>query len=204
MYSWTARNGDGKMKKLELIVAHYIKHQRPETAKQRRFWKRKPWEEALRAAAFCEIQNCNGRVVRHPHQYRIPRVALAKVYAKLVKLDLRSTKDFEELHCCVDRAIRPIKGIGDLAIYDIAHRIGLNRRREPKRVHLHAGAREGARALGIRSKSAAVSGFPHAFHRLDAAEIEDCLCIYKDELANNRASKTLRVESCQPVLRKTC
>jgi hypothetical protein len=53
--------------------------------------------------------------------------------------------------------------------------------------HLHtadedADARVGARALNLGGNIVAVAALPRAFWRLSAAEIEDCLCIYKREL----------------------
>jgi hypothetical protein len=38
-------------------------------------------------------------------------------------------------------------------VYDIAHRIGAYLRREPEAVYLHAGTREGARALNLGGES---------------------------------------------------
>jgi hypothetical protein len=53
---------------------------------------------------------------------------------------------------------------------------------EPDRIYLHAGTREGARALGLGGTALSKSELPKAFHRLSPGEIEDCLCIYKDDL----------------------
>ena len=40
-----------------------------------------------------------------------------------------------------------VKGFGELSIYDTAVRIGAHLRIEPDKVYLHAGAREGIKAL---------------------------------------------------------
>jgi hypothetical protein len=45
--------------------------------------------------------------------------------------------------------IRPIPGIGELAVYDTALRIGARLGLEPAKVYLHAGTRAGAKALGL-------------------------------------------------------
>jgi hypothetical protein len=45
-------------------------------------------------------------------------------------------------------------------------------------VYLHAGTREGARALNLSGKTIDV----RELRKLSAEEIEDCLCIYKDAL----------------------
>jgi hypothetical protein len=52
---------------------------------------------------------------------------------------LKKAKSFAELHHIVAKEIGPIRGIGDLAVYDIAHRIGAYLGREPEAVYLHAG-----------------------------------------------------------------
>jgi hypothetical protein len=72
--------------------------------------------------------------------------------------------------------------IGPLAVYDITQRIGRYLGLEPEDVYLHRGTREGARALGLCGETVKKDQFPAAFQRLSAAEIEDCLCIFKDEL----------------------
>jgi len=41
---------------------------------------------------------------------------------------------------------------------------------------------EGAAALGLRGETLDPAALPAAFSRLTPAEIEDCLCIYKDAI----------------------
>ena len=54
----------------------------------------------------------------------------------------------------------------------------------PERVYLHAGTREGARALGLgRGRDALdLDELPGEFGSLTPAEAEDCLCIYKEAI----------------------
>jgi hypothetical protein len=78
--------------------------------------------------------------------------------------------------------IGSVKGIGALTVYDIAHRIGAYFKKAPERVYLHAGVRTGAQVFGIGGDSFDPNLLPKPFSRLAASEIEDCLCIYKDEL----------------------
>jgi hypothetical protein len=83
--------------------------------------------------------------------------------------------------------------VADLTIYDITHRIGAHLGLAPERVYLHRGTRVGARALGLGRGRATLElrELPPEFHRLTAAEAEDCLCIYKDRLgAMRRQSAT--------------
>jgi hypothetical protein len=64
---------------------------------------------------------------------------------------------------------------------------------EPDRVYLHAGTRVGAKALvpcrGIDYLEP--NQLPEPFHLLSPAEMEDCLCIYKEDLTRSRAGQLL-------------
>ncbi len=133
---------------------------------------------------------------RMAHQRRIPRAVLERSTARLkarIK-GLERAPSFEALHDVVAGAISDIHGIGELTIYDTALRIAAHRRLKPKRVYLHAGTREGAVALGIaRGREWIVpEELPVPLRRLRAAEIEDCLCIYKAELRRLNGGPALR------------
>lgn len=99
---------------------------------------------------------------------------------------LNSIKTFDELYKEVEKL--KINGIGDLTIYDTATMIGCPSKVYPDKVYLHAGAAEGAKALGVKGsvvdKSVFVAIFP-AFTRLEPMQIEDMLCIYKSHLQGN-------------------
>jgi hypothetical protein len=75
-------------------------------------------------------------------------------------------------------------------VYDIAHRHGAYFGKAPALVYLHAGTRAGARAFNATGDTLDPKKLPAAFSRLEPAEIEDCLCIYKDDL---RGAKTIGV-----------
>jgi hypothetical protein len=79
-----------------------------------------------------------------------------------------------------------IHGIGALMIYDIAHRIGAYFGKAPSLVYLHQGTKEGAAILGFNCETLDPAVLPAPFSKLTPAEIEDCLCIYKDELRGGR------------------
>jgi len=163
------------------IVNDYIRTQRPYTGEEMMdFAKESTPSAAIRRAALCDRKD--GK--RHDHQRRIPRVLLEHAEAKLqaIRRKLSNAADFAALHRLVDEEIGSIKGIGTLTVYDIAHRIGAYFRKTPKRVYVHAGVRVGARALGIEGDSFDPKILPKPFARLAPSEIEDCLCIYKDEL----------------------
>jgi hypothetical protein len=165
------------------IVSGYIDQYRHEARAEMRFFEiQRKRSEAIRKAALCMLPS--GK--RHPHQRRIPKVLLEHVEGNLqcVANNLAKAVDFAALHGLVRDEIGGLKGIGALTIYDIAHRIGAHFGKAPDQVYLHAGTRIGARAFAIRGEFFDPAVLPKAFSRLTAAEIEDCLCIYKDELWN--------------------
>ena len=67
-------------------------------------------------------------------------------------------------------------------VYDIAQRIGAYLGKAPTLIYLHRGTKEGAAILGFHGETVDACKLPPAFSRLAPAEIEDCLCIYKDQL----------------------
>ena len=133
--------------------------------------------DTVREAALSKLPD--GR--RHPHQRRIPGRVLQQAATALANADF-SVATFDELHEVVRRTIGPLRGIGELAVYDVAYRIGAHLGLAPDRVYLHAGTREGARALGLGGTVLLKNELPKAFHRLSPGEIEDCLGIYTDDL----------------------
>jgi hypothetical protein len=74
-------------------------------------------------------------------------------------------------------------------VYDIAHRIGAYFGKLPENVYLHAGTRIGARAFNIKGDSIDPKTLPKPFLWLSPAEIEDCLCIYREELHGVRSQR---------------
>lgn len=166
---------------LDDIVSDYIRDYRDDARKEMRFFEiQRGRSAAIRKAALCELPS--GK--RHPHQHRIPGALLEQVEARLQGIGhkLARAADFAALHRAVDNEIGQIKGIGALTVYDIAHRIGAHFKKSPERVYLHAGTRTGARVFNISGDSFDPKILPKAFLRLAPSEIEDCLCIYKDEL----------------------
>jgi len=137
--------------------------------------------------------------IKHPHQWRRSRTTLerAREALRAVKDQIEQSKTFDDLLCVVDTAIRPIRDIADLTIYDAALRIGAFRRKLPTRVYLHAGAAEGYRKLkgGPVPGTAARTEFDEPIRSLKAYEIEDFLCIFKDKLAAPRS--VVELDSCR-------
>ena len=170
------------------IVSDYIREYRDDARKEMRFFEiqRSP-PEAIRKAALCEPPG--GK--RHPHQRRIPRALLEQVEARLqgIGRKLARASSFAALYQAVEEEIGSLKGIGRLTVYDISHRIGAHFGKAPNHVYLHAGTRIGAQVFGISGDFFDPKILPKPFSRLAPSEIEDCLCIYKDELHGGARSR---------------
>ena len=122
---------------------------------------------------------------KNSHQRRISPALLKRAERRLqsASTTLRAAPDFAKLHSAIEKLIGDMHGIGELCVYDIAHRIGAFRRLKPTLVYLHRGTRDGARILGFKGKTLDPKQLPAAFSPLTPAEVEDCLCIYKNALA---------------------
>ena len=170
-----------KQDTFENVVNEYILNHREKNGKEYRFYKIQPsLEKAIEVATLSKLPS--GK--RHWHQRRIPHEILERARIRLLAAKLDECKSFSQLIEKISWELEEIKGIGDLTVYDISHRIGLYLGLEPKLVYLHAGTRAGAKAIGIgRGKQTLfVKDLPEAFGVLKPSEIEDCLCIYETEL----------------------
>jgi hypothetical protein len=149
---------------------------------ERRVFGARSLREAIEYAALAKLPD--GK--RHPHQYRLKRAVLAKAERRLqaCAARLRRCGSFAKLYELVKEEIGGIRGIGPLTVYDVANGIGAQLGLGPELVYLHAGTAVGAKALGLdhRRESIHPSELPAEFQRLRPGEMEDCLCLYKDEL----------------------
>src|SRR6266498_1169290 len=102
---------------------------------------------------------------------------------------LRQAGSFDELFELIAATIGQIRRIGPLAVYDTALRIGARFGLQPAKVYLHAGTRMGAKGLGLDSTADAIEmgELPAELRTLTAREVEDALCIYKDEFTTARS-----------------
>lgn len=184
-------NDDGSLHTFDDVVAAYRRdfsvHHREEME-----WFgdcRQTIEEVIRRACKSEVPTVNGGMVRHSHQtsYRIPATALSEAADRLErrKSDVEKAADFVALLGTVEASIGSVARIGPLAVYDISLRIGAYKGLRPIEVYLHAGTREGARALGLSTnlRSLPMSSLPSGLRSLSAEEAEDVLCIYRRALA---------------------
>lgn len=134
-------------------------------------------QEAIRRAVASKDES--GK--HHNHQSKIARECYKPFTNELIKNCKRLAKasDFDELHDMIDSC--KVKGIGPLMVYDVAVRIGAFREIEPKSVYLHAGARIGARELGLPHDVHRIPAplLPAALLRMPADMVEDFLCTYR-------------------------
>lgn len=123
-------------------------------------------------------------VKRYSHQRRLKQQNLLRAEEKLVATiaEIERVTRFAPLFELVEKAVGHLDGLGELYVYDTALRIGFYRQILPERVYLHAGSREGARALNCPVDGVIglfKSDLPDEFRKLEMYEIEDVLCIYK-------------------------
>jgi hypothetical protein len=147
-------------------------------------------EPSLRAAVerAALAQRPDGK--RYDHQRRLSEATLHQVRRVLLDTSLQHPGSFHELLAAIRDSISPIHGVGELMVYDTAVRIGAWLQLKPEHVYLHAGTRAGARALGLRWRDPFVrfGSLPTALQSLEPLEVEDCLCIYKEQLAQLSAA----------------
>jgi hypothetical protein len=169
--------------KLEAIVRTYIRKIRPKAKAEIDWFAHQPSLDAAIEKAALAV---NSRGKRYSHQRRLTKVALKHAFRALLDESgaIEKAGDFDELFRIIGVAVNPIPGIGELYVYDTSFRIGAKLNLFPTKVHLHAGTRRGARALGLDRSAATlkVSALPKELRTLEPHELEDILCIFKDEL----------------------
>lgn len=137
---------------------------------------------------------------RNRHQTRIPQINLDIFSENLLKqIDkIKTINTFKDLFETVQAC--KINGIGPLAIYDTAHRIGAYLGLTPDYVYIHAGVKTGAeKLLGRKIKERyidrSILPLPFQDPELTNAQIEDILCRYKDAFDSDQ----IRPVSCNPI-----
>ena len=107
---------------------------------------------------------------------------------------IRRSRNFDNLFNLIERTLKPVRGIGELYLYDTALRIGAKLNLSPTKVYLRAGTRDGARALGADATATLDMGALRLeFHCLEPYEIEHILCIFKGELRLAATSGVCRI-----------
>ena len=123
-------------RRVEQAVSDYIAYHRNHAIKELRFFRDMPTlDQAITRAAHA----CTAGGRKHSHQWRIPPDSLREFETRLSgsRRAIRKATSFDELHEIVREVGEPIYMIGELTIYDTAHRIGSKLRLLPTRVYLH-------------------------------------------------------------------
>ena len=118
------------------------------------------------------------------HQRRITQRARRSAEKILVERreQMKSCKTFDQLHALFEELLGSIRGIGIIHLDDTALRMGAYFHLSPKHVYLHAGTRDGARALGLdhRKRYLDRAELLPELRAMSADQVESFLCIYKD------------------------
>lgn len=173
------------MDRIQAAVRHYILRYRDRAIQDLQYHRSlDSLDDAISNAALA----VNSKGKRYSHQRRLKQTHLLRARYILLgsKEAIAGCKTFRELLALIERDAGSVHGLGELYCYDTALRIGAFLGLMPERVHLHAGTRDGAVALGFDPdrKSIGLRELPEAFWDLEPYEAEDLLCIYKELLKN--------------------
>jgi hypothetical protein len=177
------------------ILRHYDTHHRPRVENERSwFASSASLDDAINKAALALDQ----RGKRFSHQRRIPKQVLQEARGALLaaKEEIKNARGFDDLLLIVTDHLRDVHGTGTLYAYDAALRISYYLNLLPTTVYLHAGTKAGAKTLGLSLNKPflAMSELPSALRGRPAHEIEDILCIYKDQFAH--ADENVNAPGC--------
>ena len=136
-------------------------------------------DDAIRDACL----GANGKV--HGHQRRVGRKVLTQASKVLLRhaAEIETADCFDELIECVHNRTGQIDRFGVLAVYDTSLRLGAFLDRWPEFVYLHAGTMKGAKKLGLDTTAGylQMGELPKTLQSLEPFEVEDFLCIFKDD-----------------------
>lgn len=144
------------------------------------FQKLESLDDAIRFA-------CHGKDgVIHSHQHLVGKLKLEQARKKLVQhtIEIESCDSFDELLKFVEDSTQNIYPFGTLAIYDTSLRLGAHLKLWPEVVYVHAGTKNGCRALGVKTTGGrvALDRLPKAIRVLEPYQAEDFLCILDDQI----------------------
>lgn len=181
----------------EDVASHYLRRWGQDVRKGCEWYgpRCRSLRQAIERACLSQLPSGqSAKLLRHPHQRRIPGVILAEAARVLGdrKSELAAARTFGRVLEVVDDAIFPIPGVGELLVYDVAYRVGGFLGLQPDSVYLHRGTREGARVLGLPTnrESIGLSEFQVALQSLRADQIEDVLCIFRATLSRLHAGRS--------------
>lgn len=164
---------------LGALVRAYRVHNRPSSLDELEFFREMP---SLALAIHHAALAIDRRKKRFSHQCRISLAPLrhAKALLDTSGSRLKACRSFQELYALLASLFAPVRGLGELYVYDTALRLGSFLKLSPEHIYLHAGTRAGARALGLDISEGFLraSALPKPVQSLQPHEIEDFLCIY--------------------------
>lgn len=174
---------------LDCLVDSYVETRRTRADSEHEGFRSMDLKSAVTMAALG--LRSDGR--KHEHLRRISQTALEECCARLVsRLEVIARfETFDQLLSFIESAVgRPhldedrVHGVNEMYYYDAACAIADQLELEIDAVYLHRGTREGAINLGLDGNLRAlkVSTLPGPLQRLAPSEIEDFLCLYKDEM----------------------
>jgi hypothetical protein len=107
---------------IEMIVDDYRKGS-PSREREAQWWAAEDhaFAEALDRAGHARTQSG----ARHGHQRRLSQSAIAGCVSSLTAISdqLEAAQDFHEVFTLIERSFKPVRGAGELAVYDAANRI---------------------------------------------------------------------------------
>jgi len=170
------------LNRFETFIRHYDKHHRSRVKDEASWFFSQPTlRDAISSAALALGRNG----AKFDHQWRLKNSDLRHAEEALLaaEQEIARCTAFDELHTVVLGAIRQIWKNPELYCYDTTLRIGAKLGLRPHKVYLHRGTRDGARRLGLNVRGATLDilALPEGLRGLEATEIEDILCIYKDK-----------------------
>lgn len=126
------------------------------------------------------------RYFKHPHQRRFTNERINEASSKFEEVVNNQFTSFDELYEVVNKS-KP-KGIGPVTVYDFSIRYGGRLGLLPDEyVYIHAGTSKGLEALSDskslkRRHKILKSELPEELQHIASIDIENLLCIYKEEL----------------------
>jgi hypothetical protein len=184
----------GGMMNWETIIRDYHSQHHTDKQKELNQFRKQTLLEAVVVSAT-RAKDEDGKHYSHQNKIRREAYPVAKRLL-LERLDeLQDCKSFHELWLLIKETFEPVSGLGELYIYDISLRIGAFLKLLPDRVYLHRGTRTGAKAFGIVSRNREwieAEELPRPLRELPSHEVEDILCIYKDETESPKGCSSRR------------
>ena len=175
---------DNTARNLGSLVADFREHYKPDSAQQLRFFRTMP---SMGLAIHHVAMAIDGNDRCFDHQFHIVQPARRRAKTVLTQSEARilACRSFHELHSLFVELLSPIKGLGEMYIYDASLRMGAYVKLRPDFVYLHRGTRWGAKALGLNVRRPYIEKreLPGVLHTLSADDLESFLCIYWHQLA---------------------